>query len=93
MKPEFNWLEYYRLELISPSKLEPRHSQLTFRCGLENIWQFLLKHLFQSPKLQVWYTCDHDGKIWWSAHNRLTGKSICQISEEQMRVWIEGQYR
>ncbi len=92
MKPSANRLEYQQLERIFALEAEAERSKPTLRTRLENIWQSLIERLTALPELRVWHTYDNEGNIWWSAHNPKTGRSICQISEEQMRVWIEQRY-
>ncbi len=87
-----NWLEYQQLEQIFALKSEAERSKPTLQMRLENIW-YLIKSLTALPELRVWHTYDNEGNSWWSAHDPKTGRSIRQISEEQMRVWIEQRYR
>lgn len=88
MKPEIDWLEYQRLELITCD----RSWQLNWRSRLKKLWDYLLEYLTDSSQLRVWYTCDPEGKIWWSAYNPTTKQSINKVSEEQIRIWIERRY-
>ena len=87
MKPS-NWLEYQQLEQLFALKSEFERSKPTLQTKLENIWH-LIKRLTKLPELRVWHTYDNEGNIWWSAYNPRNGQSICQVPEEQMRVWIE----
>ena len=93
MKTSISSWEYQQLEQIPPKEIKTRFSFSTLWSRLENIWKFLLRYLTESPQLRVWYTCDQEGKIWWSAYDPKTKSSIYQISEEQMRIWIEQLHR
>jgi hypothetical protein len=92
MKPLLSGLKCQQLEQIYPPKIETWYSQSKLWSRLENLWQFLARRLTDSPQLRVWHTYDDQGNIWWSAYNPKTGQSIHQISEEQIRVWIEQRY-
>lgn len=92
MKSAINWLKYQRVEQIYPANTESECSKLTLQSRLGKIWHFMLQYLTESSQLQVWHTCDEEGNIWWSAYDPNTRRSICRISEEQMRVWIERRY-
>lgn len=46
-------------------------------------------NLSNSTELRVWHTQDRLGNIWWSAYDPTTKQSIYEVSEAQMRTWIE----
>ncbi|PSF38365.1 hypothetical protein C7H19_05070 [Aphanothece hegewaldii CCALA 016] len=82
-----NYQESELLFLLSPK------TQSTFWLSLQNIWQNINRYFNTSLELQVWRMVDHQGNIWWSAYNPKTKQSVNHISEEQMRIWIEQNYR
>lgn len=64
---------------------------------LHQLWQGLLTVLHQTmqqrqqqtDKLEVWYSADLCGELWWSAYNPRTGRSLYQVPEVEIRRWIE----
>lgn len=92
MKPEIDWLEYQRLEQISEADIHARSGKLNFWTKLKKLGHFLREYLKDSSQLRVWYSCDRQGKIWWSAYDPNTRQFINQVSEEQIRIWIERRY-
>jgi hypothetical protein len=62
--------------------------------SLQHLGQYLLNSLkTEEVELQVWSTRDRTGRTWWSAVSNRTGKSIYNVSEDQIRQWIEKQQR
>lgn len=92
MKPEIDWLEYQRLELISEAEIEHRRKEFSWRSQLKRFGNFLRQHFPDSSQLRVWHICDREGKIWWSAYDPNTRQFINRVSEEQIRIWIERRY-
>ncbi len=92
MKPEIDWLEYQRLEQISEADIQTRSWNLSFWSKLKKLWYFLREYLQDSSQLRVWHSCDRQGKLWWSAYDPNTRQFISQVSEEQIRIWIERRY-
>jgi hypothetical protein len=96
MKPSISWLEYQRLELIIPEQPDTRGYQTSWKNWWWNLmqrWQNLFQPMTHSSELTVWCAQDKFGTMRWSAHDRVTGRSIDGVSEEQIRVWIEQRYR
>lgn len=59
---------------------------------LQLLWQFLLNICkTEEVELRVWSSRDRTGATWWSAKNVRTGRSIFNVSEEQIRRWLEKQ--
>lgn len=93
MKPEIDWLEYQRLELISGADTHQARSwQQYFWTKLKKLGYFVREYLIDSAQLRVWHSCDSEGKIWWSAYDPNTKQFIDRVSEEQIRIWIEQRY-
>jgi hypothetical protein len=92
IKPSTNGLGQQPLEQVLPAKPELRFRQLTLKSVLAYLWKALIGNLKESPEVRVWYTRDRAGKIWWSAYDPTTRRSIHQISEAEMRTWIEQCY-
>ncbi|WP_045056427.1 hypothetical protein [Aliterella atlantica] len=88
MKPEIDWREYQRLELITKN----RSWNLNWRSQLKRFGNFLRQHLTASSQLRVWHICDRQGKIWWSAYDPVIKQAIERVSEEQIRIWLERRY-
>jgi hypothetical protein len=79
-------------ELILPFKEIDTKNQPSFWSKIKQLWELLFQTSLV-PELQVWSKRDRWGNTLWSAYDPLTGRSISQITEEQMRIWIEQQYR
>lgn len=88
MKPEIDWLEYQRLELLT----DDCSKNLSWRSQFKRFGNFLRQHLTASSQLRVWHICDPEGKIWWSAYDPITKQFINRVSEEQICIWIERRY-
>lgn len=83
MKPALRWSEYQQLELIPPSV----RRYPTWRDLLQQLFQRSIACLHASP-IEVWRSHDEAG-VWWNAIDRVTGRSILQVSENELRIWIE----
>lgn len=59
---------------------------------VEQASQFIVERLVADAEPHVWYTCDADGRLWWHAHDPVTGRSLNHVSEAEMRAWIEQRY-
>jgi hypothetical protein len=69
-------------------------SQATPKSWTENIRQFLIHLLIpKQPEVQVWrnsqYSEAHPEDSSWSAYNPATGKRIVNVSEAEVRRWLE----
>ena len=86
MKPSMNWQNYQSVELVSSQP--PRKTQ---RLGekLNSLWQALLAHFKASSEPHVWQSRNALGEVVWNAHNPMTGQSIDQVSEQEVRAWLE----
>ncbi|MBD2460606.1 hypothetical protein H6G89_06070 [Oscillatoria sp. FACHB-1407] len=47
----------------------------------------------QLPAPRIYQHMDRSGQIYWSGFNPNTGLSIRWVSEAEIRVWLEQQYR
>ncbi|NJL40333.1 MAG: hypothetical protein HC899_28995 [Leptolyngbyaceae cyanobacterium SM1_4_3] len=68
--------------------------QVMTRSWTENIRQFLIRWLVgREPELKVWRTSSqfeaNSQDSLWSAYNPATGQRINNVSEAEMRRWIE----
>jgi hypothetical protein len=68
--------------------------QVVTRSWTENIHQFLVRWLVgRKPELKVWQTSSqfeaNSQDSLWSAYDPVTGQGINNISEAEMRRWIE----
>lgn len=93
MKSKITRSDYTRLEKLYLLKSKSVSAKSLFWQLLSNIWHRLYHTLSASPELKVWRTGDSSGRIWWSACDPQTGKSIHYQTEEQMRIWIEQRHR
>ena len=59
---------------------------------LEQAAQGFVRRLLADAEPQVWQTTDANGNQWWSAHDPATGRSLYNVSEREMRAWIEQRY-
>jgi hypothetical protein len=59
---------------------------------VEQVSQFIVQRLVADVEPHVWYTCDAEGRLWWHAHDPVTGRSLTHVSEAEMRAWIEQRY-
>lgn len=88
MKPILNWQAYQALEFrLSPSHSKP--SQRSLVQQLSHAWSQMLAHLSPSSEPHVWATQDATGRTLWNAYDPITGRSLRQVSDEEMRIWLE----
>ncbi len=59
---------------------------------LSNLLQAVVTSMTNSSNLLVWPSKDATGQTVWNADDRTTGKVIRDISESEMRVWLERRY-
>jgi hypothetical protein len=59
---------------------------------VEQASQFVVKRLRVDAEPRVWHTCDAEGNLWWHAHDAVTGRSLYDASESEMRIWLEQRY-
>ena len=86
VKTPISYLEYQRLELIVPPEVD--RSGTSLRARRQRIWQLVITTSRDSEP-RVWYDRDCMGNTWWSALDPVTGRTINQVSESEMRAWIE----
>lgn len=89
MKQSMRWLSNQPLKLISSQSTEQSSSKSAKLSTPARLWKAFMHHLVQSRELQVWYSCDQTGNLWWSAYDPVTGQSIDRLSEAEMRAWVE----
>ncbi|NJL39822.1 MAG: hypothetical protein HC899_26035 [Leptolyngbyaceae cyanobacterium SM1_4_3] len=87
IKSSMTWQEYQDVELIS--RQSPNGKRPKFGEKLNSLWQTILAHLKVSSEPQVWQTRNAAGEMVWNAYNPTTGQSIEQVSEHEVRVWLE----
>ncbi|MGC1526243.1 MAG: hypothetical protein WA783_09335 [Phormidesmis sp.] len=66
------------------------YSRLTL--ALSNLFQAVVTALTSSSSLLVWSSKDAAGQTVWHASDKMTGKAIRDLSELEMRVWLEHRY-
>ncbi|MGB3492875.1 MAG: hypothetical protein WBA57_09115 [Elainellaceae cyanobacterium] len=57
-----------------------------FRRPLASIWQWLTHDV---EEFKVWTTKNYSGQLLWHAVDRRTGQSLYNVSEDDMRQWVE----
>ncbi|MBW4696186.1 MAG: hypothetical protein KME27_31110 [Lyngbya sp. HA4199-MV5] len=67
-------------------------TQLSLMGWVEQASQFLVERLMTDAEPRVWYTSDADGCLLWHAYDPVTGRSFTDVSEAEMRAWIEQRY-
>jgi len=48
--------------------------------------------LSTSDEPRIWTRTDRLGRVWWYARDPVTGNSLAQASEQDVRAWIEERY-
>lgn len=87
-----NWQNAQPSALKSAAiKLEKWQDEL-LRPYLEKTWKALRQALFTASELQVWSQHDASGNITWHAFDPITGQAVHNLTEAEMRIWIEQQY-
>jgi hypothetical protein len=87
MKPPVNYLnQQLESDLVTPQQLEPHLSKWHL---IRERWQRFLASWHRRDELQIWQNCDRLGQLRWSAYDPQTGKRINQVSETEMRAWLE----
>ncbi|MBD1997644.1 hypothetical protein H6G00_13570 [Leptolyngbya sp. FACHB-541] len=81
------WQEYQNVELVSHQS--PNGKRPKFGAKLSSLWRTMLAHLKVSSEPQVWQTRNTAGEIVWNAYNPATGQSLDQVSEQEVRAWLE----
>ena len=88
---------YAQFRLISAAELDaqryPKTLAQRFQQHIQQILNRLKAKLLADSDLQVWHTQDARGNILWSAYDPTSGHSINQISETEMRIWIEQRHQ
>ncbi|WP_050765758.1 hypothetical protein [Synechococcus sp. PCC 7335] len=77
-----------------------RRTSYTSNQGQSNLWR-QLKNLFSTLLAQmegtagprVWVTRDAAGQTLWNAYDSASGRTIHQVSETELRVWLESRYQ
>ncbi|NJK50194.1 hypothetical protein HC931_20485 [Candidatus Gracilibacteria bacterium] len=82
-----------KMALILPFNPIHKQTKPSFWSKIKQFWELMFDASIALPELQVWSKRDRWGNTLWSACDPLTGRSISHITEEQMRIWIEQQYR
>jgi hypothetical protein len=73
--------------------IEPRH-QSDRRKLWRTLWHQLNQPLFSghstaSHEPKIRQVADQGGRVWWYAHDPLTGQTIYLESEEDVQIWLE----
>ncbi len=65
----------------------------TLKLQVKRFWTEILAELGQRREPQVWQTSDPYGRLSWCAYDPETGKTVENLSEQEVRIWLEGRYR
>lgn len=87
MKPSIPYPAHQ--SVVPVSSMNPQFEQSTLPRLLEKFWQFLLGKPMAEPEVQVWHHCDQTGAIWWNGYDPSTDQSIHEVSEAEIRRWLE----
>jgi len=79
---------YYSLEQI-PSKAPQKKSVRSFRSEINDIWQATVAHWKATSEPHVWRTQDQSGQEAWNAYDPASHRTVRQVSEHDLRVWLE----
>ena len=63
------------------------------KAQLGNLLQTLFAQCAGSSDPHVWTAKDAEGQTVWNAQDVVSGKVIRNVSESEMRVWLEERYR
>jgi len=85
------YINYQKLELIPPSTIETdRPSSF-----LTRVAHYLRQLSIPSPQTAIpfiWKTTDAAGQTRWNVFDRLTGQTLCLMSDEKFCDWLEQRY-
>jgi hypothetical protein len=87
MKLSRTWQNYQNGGSVSNQSPKGKRPQMGEK--LNSLWQAMLAHLKVSSEPQVWQSRNATGETVWNAYNPTTGQSIDQVSEQEVRVWLE----
>ncbi|MGL4620288.1 hypothetical protein [Chroococcidiopsis sp.] len=85
MKPSNNSWQYQPSRFV----VLPKLSHKKFISKLVKFGKKILHLTIESPELKVWQTWDEHGNAYWNGYDPITRRSIYQVSESQIRTWIE----
>lgn len=92
MKLALRWLGHQQWDATAPNQNASNDAKQTLLSWLERAAQSFMQRLVADAEPRVWYTCDAKANLWWHAHDPVTGRSLYDASEAEMRVWIEQRY-
>jgi nitrite reductase/ring-hydroxylating ferredoxin subunit len=72
-----------------PASFKSANSQPHLRSRLAQLWQEARSRLIRSTELQVWQSQDANCEAHWSAYDPETGATVQDLTESEMRIWIE----
>lgn len=85
------YMDYQALELIPPSIAQTQQN-FSFLTWIQHILRRLRIHSPQSSIPFVWKTIDAFGETRWNVFDRLTGQTLCFMSEQKFWDWLEQRY-
>lgn len=87
MKSQLNWNNSQNLDNRTSQRFQLQHRRLSAK--LNDIWQHALSYFYTSSEPRIWQTEDSFGRPAWSAYDPMTGRSIEQVSVQDLRIWLE----
>ncbi|MBW4578815.1 MAG: hypothetical protein KME42_04470 [Tildeniella nuda ZEHNDER 1965/U140] len=89
MKLALRWLGHPEWDATVLNQNTVTNAKKTLLSWLENASQSFMQRLITDAEPRVWHTCDAEGKLWWHAHDSVTGRSLYNASEAEIRIWLE----
>ena len=77
--------------LRSSNAQKSTHESLSNRFA--RLFSLLCSQMSGEDGPAVWLTHDAAGQAVWSAEDRVSGRSIRNVSEAELRVWLEARYQ
>lgn len=92
MKLALRWLGHQEWDATAPNQNTFTDAKKTLLSLLEQASQSFMQRLMADAEPRVWHTCDAEGNLWWHAHDSVTGRSLHNASEAEVRIWLEQRY-
>ncbi len=81
-------------QAYSPLRIGYAAEQLSHRlaAALRPVVKSMVTALTDSSNLRVWASKDAAGQTVWNANDRITGRTIRDVSDSELRIWLEHRY-
>jgi hypothetical protein len=64
----------------------------TLTLRVKRFWTEILTELGQTQEPHVWQTTGRQGQIHWCVYDPNTGDTLEQLTEQEVRIWLEKRY-